>query len=57
MKKLLFPALICLMMTGCQQQETNPFFGEYNTPYDIPPFEKIEAKHYMPAFEEGIHLH
>ncbi len=54
MKKLLFPALICLMMTGCQQQETNPFFGEYNTPYDIPPFEKIEAKHYMPAFEEGI---
>ena len=57
MKKLLFPTLICLMMTGCQQQKENPFFGEYNTPYDVPPFEKIEAAHYMPAFEEGIKQH
>ena len=33
---------------------SNPFFSEYKTPFDVPPFEKIMAKHYMPAFEEGM---
>ena len=32
----------------------NPFFTAYNTPFDVPPFEKIMAKHYMPAFEKGM---
>ena len=32
----------------------NPFFTAYNTPFDVPPFEKILAKHYMPAFEKGM---
>lgn len=57
MRKLLFPTIICLMMTGCQQQKENPFFGAYDTPFDVPPFEKIEAEHYMPAFKEGIKQH
>ena len=35
----------------------NPFFGEYNTPYNIPPFEKIQIADYMPAFEEAIAQH
>ena len=33
---------------------TNPFFSEFNTPFNVPPFEKIMAKHYVPAFEQGI---
>ena len=33
---------------------TNPFFSDYNTPFDVPPFEKIMAKHYVPAFEKGM---
>lgn len=33
---------------------SNPFFTEYNTPFDVPPFEKVMAKHYMPAFEKGM---
>jgi peptidyl-dipeptidase Dcp len=33
---------------------SNPFFSEYNTPFEVPPFEKIMAKHYLPAFEKGI---
>lgn len=32
----------------------NPFFSEFNTPFNVPPFEKIMAKHYIPAFEQGI---
>ncbi len=54
MKRLFLPAIICLMMTACQQQSNNPFLGEYNTPFDVPPFEQIKNEHYMPAFEEGI---
>jgi peptidyl-dipeptidase Dcp len=34
--------------------KSNPFFNEYNTPFNIPPFEKIMAKHYMEAFEKGF---
>ncbi len=33
---------------------TNPFFSEFNTPFNVPPFEKIMAKHYLPAFEKGM---
>ncbi|MDR0386321.1 MAG: M3 family metallopeptidase [Prevotellaceae bacterium] len=32
----------------------NPFFSEYNTPYNVPPFESIKPEHYMPAFEAGM---
>lgn len=32
----------------------NPFFGKFKTPFGVPPFEKIMAKHYMPAFDKGM---
>ena len=32
----------------------NPFFEDYDTPYQIPPFEKIKEAHYMPAFNQGM---
>jgi len=32
----------------------NPFFKPYNTPYDVPPFDKIKEEHYLPAFEKGL---
>ena len=45
-------------MTSCDngpaKDSTNPFFSDFNTPFDVPPFEKIMAKHYVPAFEQGI---
>ena len=34
--------------------KSNPFFSEFDTPFNVPPFEKIMAKHYMPAFEKGM---
>ncbi len=37
-----------------QTDKSNPFFSEFNTPFNVPPFEKIMAKHYMPAFEKGM---
>jgi peptidyl-dipeptidase Dcp len=32
----------------------NPFFEEWTTPFGMPPFERIKAEHYRPAFEAGI---
>ena len=37
---------------GCD--ESNPLLSTYNTPFNTPPFEKIEVKHYAPAFEVAI---
>lgn len=35
----------------------NPFFAEYTTPFQVPPFDQIDTTHYMPAFIEGIKQH
>jgi peptidyl-dipeptidase Dcp len=35
----------------------NPFFEEYNTPFDVPPFDRINNQHYLPAFDKAIELH
>lgn len=33
---------------------SNPFFEEWKTPFATPPFERIKAEHFLPAFKEGI---
>ena len=62
MRKLLLPALTCLLMgtlSGCQKKavEENPFFTVWETPFGVPPFDKIKDQHYKPAIEEGIARH
>jgi peptidyl-dipeptidase Dcp len=37
-------------------EQQNPFFKPFDTPYGIPPFEKIKHEHYLPAFNKGIEL-
>ena len=32
----------------------NPFFTKYDTPFEVPPFDKIKTADYMPAIKEGI---
>jgi peptidyl-dipeptidase Dcp len=32
----------------------NPFFQEWNTPYEVPPFMDIKDEHYMPAYQKGM---
>ena len=57
MKKSLTLACAALLLTAaCKNKNDmdNPFFAEWNTPYNIPAFEKIKPEHYMPAFEEGM---
>ncbi len=47
-----------MVLPSCKNEpavdKSNPFFSEFNTPFNIPPFEKIMARHYMPAFEKGM---
>ena len=49
-------AIATLTLAGCKDNKNmdNPFFSPWNTAYEIPDFGRIELKHYMPAFEEGM---
>ena len=41
-----------MTMVSCADQ--NPFLAEWDTPYSIPDFTRIQEKHYIPAIEAGI---
>ena len=58
MKKTIFVILILgvvltayTIFTG---QKENPLLTEFNTPFQVPPFDKIEEAHFLPAFKAGI---
>ena len=63
MKKLFVILLILpLVILSCKQEtkikeKNNPFLSEYNTPFDVPPFDKINVEHFIPAFEKGMEEH
>jgi len=33
---------------------SNPFFSEYKTPFQVPPFNEIKLEHFKPAMEAGV---
>jgi len=39
---------------GLTSTDINPFFLEYTTPFQVPPFDKIKTEHFLPAVEEGM---
>jgi peptidyl-dipeptidase Dcp len=60
MKNFIYGLLIsCLLLAACNNnpgnsQKDNPFFTEYQTPFHVPPFDKIKLSHFKPACIEGI---
>lgn len=57
MNKLILSALCAgALLTACGEKKTaeNPFFTEWNTPFEVPPFDQILPEHYVPAYEEGM---
>ena len=61
MKKIGLPIVALAFMTiACntnkeqKKEMNNPFFSEYTTSFQVPPFNEIKLEHYMPAIEEGI---
>ena len=62
MKKLLVVLFAAGMMASCNKKDNknenmNPFFSDYQTPFEVPPFDKIQNKDFLPAIEEGIKQH
>lgn len=54
--------ITCIGIISCKQkaeqtETANPFFSEYNTPFQVPLFEQIKPEHYIPAFEKGMLEH
>lgn len=47
-------AVLCLPLAAA---EGNPFLSAYNTPFQTPPFDRIQITHYLPAVQEGIKRH
>lgn len=45
-----------LVINLSAQDSDNPFFDEWKTPYQTPPFSQIKHEHFLPAYEEGIKL-
>src|SRR5712671_2138101 len=35
----------------------NPFFEAWNTPFELPPFDRIRPEHFPPAFDNGMAEH
>ncbi|MBL7971045.1 MAG: M3 family metallopeptidase [Prolixibacteraceae bacterium] len=51
---------LALIVSACNTSKeqkrdmSNPFFSEYQTPFQVPPFNEIKLEHYLPAIEAGI---
>lgn len=63
-KLLLIITCQLLLMQACKNTTQmndlnmdNPFLQEYNTPYDVPPFDRIKVEHYKPAILKAIEEH
>ncbi len=62
MKKSFWIVFIMIVITffsyskGEKQEKLsgNPFLVDWDTPFGVPPFEKIKEEHYLPAFQEGM---
>lgn len=61
-KKSFIPFMVMTaMFVGCNTenkiQTDNPLLLEYETPFNVPPFDKIKDEHFKPAFEEALKRH
>ena len=56
-KTLIFVIAILSISPSCKKEvrNENPFLNKtYDTPFEVPPFEKIRAAHYKPAYLQGM---
>jgi len=56
MKKLFIMFLIVsLGVISCKKESCeNPFYCDWNTPFEVPPFDKIKFEHFKPAYLKGM---
>ncbi len=53
---MLFFIFASLLFSGSMEHD-NPFFDEFDTPFQVPPFDRISEEHYLPAFKKGMEEH
>ena len=51
--------MICTILIAsenvqAQDKQDNPFLLNYTTPFEVPPFDKVQNAHFIPAFEAGM---
>ncbi len=51
--------ILSFLICSCSKQEKeelqrNPFFSDFDTPFQVPPFNLIKEDHYLPAFNKGM---
>lgn len=51
---ILLAAFLGACKTESPKESENPFFESYNTPFGVPPFDKITNEHFIPAMEAGM---
>ncbi|MCP2520994.1 M3 family metallopeptidase [SCandidatus Aminicenantes bacterium Aminicenantia_JdfR_composite] len=54
---LIIVSCLLFLVSFSSKQLENPFFSEFDTPFQVPPFDKIKEEHYLPAFIEGMKQH
>ncbi len=59
MNRLIYLFFALLIMTACNTEkegssEGNPLLGEFKTPHNTAPFDKIDTSHYIPAFKIAL---
>ena len=58
MQYMLFLGAAAILLPLANSKDSdNPFFQEWDTPFAVPPFDRIKLEHYQPAFDEGMKLH
>jgi peptidyl-dipeptidase Dcp len=59
--KILFVLASFLLLSACDMEQKtktqNPLLSEWNTPFGVPPFDKIKSEDYLPAIRQGIKEH
>ncbi len=56
--------MVAVMLTGCTDDagvstgtgtpSSNPLLEDWDTPFGVPPFDRIESEHYLPAIRAGM---
>lgn len=54
---LMISTTVLLSCDATKQEATNPFLNTYDTPFGVPPFDKIKHEHFKPALEAGMEAH
>lgn len=56
MKRILIMLLITsLGVISCRKEKCgNPFYCDWDTPFEVPPFDKIKFEHFKPAYLKGM---